>query len=318
MTRIFAPLPAFDPTAGALVMEPERHENGYWVGCPTILHDGDQVWMTYRRRRPRGAEAERGWRCAVARSRDGIYFEDVWHVHKDELKTTSMERFCLFRRTTGGYQLFLSYVDPQDNRWRIDVLDADEPGAFDIRRIAPVLSAASTGTEGVKDPYVLQIGPVTYLFASYAEARQGVGSEAHATADIYNVGATTHPTGLATSLDGTTFTWQGSVLAAGEGWDRYQARLSSIVPVLGGYVGFYDGSSSHEENYEERCGIAVSGDLWTWRRLSAEKPWVVSPYASGSVRYVDAMILNGEWWIYYEMTRPDGAHELRLARLPAS
>jgi hypothetical protein len=61
----------------------------------------------------------------------------------------------------------------------------------------------------------------------------------------------------------------------------------------------------------------VSGDLWTWRRVSTEGPWVVSPYASGSVRYVDAMILNGEWWIYYEMTRPDGAHEMRLARLPA-
>jgi hypothetical protein len=34
------------------------------------------------------------------------------------------------------------------------------------------------------------------------------------------------------------------------------------------------------------------------------------------VRYVDAIVLDEEWWIYYEMTRPDGAHELRLMRLP--
>ena len=63
MNRIFAPLPAFDPESGIVVMEPERNENGYWVGSPTILHDGRKFWLTYRRRRPRGTEAERGWRC---------------------------------------------------------------------------------------------------------------------------------------------------------------------------------------------------------------------------------------------------------------
>jgi beta-xylosidase len=83
-------------------------------------------------------------------------------------------------------------------------------------------------------------------------------------------------------------------------------------------VGFYDGSASHAENYEERCGIAVSSDLFSWRRISTEKPWLVSQHGSGSVRYADAMIHEGEWWIYYEMTRPDGAHELRLARVPAA
>jgi hypothetical protein len=273
--------------------------------------------LTYRERRPRGAEAERGWRCAVAVSRDGVRFEDVWQVHKDELGTASMERFCLFPRPGGGFRLFLSYVDPQDNRWRIDVLEADEPSRFDVGQAAPVLTAASTGTEGVKDPYVLQIGPVTSLFASFAQARSGLTAEAHASADIYNVGATTHPTGLATSLDGQHFRWHGSVLDVGEGWDRYQARLNSIVPVAGGYVGFYDGSAGHHENYEERCGIAVSHDLFHWRRLSTEAPWVVSGQGTGSVRYVEALIRDGTWWIYYEMSRADGAHELRLARLPA-
>jgi len=317
MNRAFAPLTAFDPASGVVVMTPERNEDGYWVGCPTVLHDGKRFWLTYRRRRPRGMDADRGWRCAVAVSRDGREFEDVWQVHKDELRTTSMERFCLSRRSGGGFQLFLSYVDPQDNRWRIDALEADEPGQFDVSQLAPILTAASTGTEGVKDPYLMQIGPVTYLFASYAKARQGLASDAHATADIYNVGATTHPTGLATSLDGRDFSWHGSVLDVGESWDRYQARLNSIVPIAGGYVGFYDGSASHHENYEERCGVAVSSDLYRWRRVSVARPWVVSSQGTGSVRYVDALLMDGEWWIYYEMSRADGAHDLRLTRLPA-
>lgn len=318
MNRVHVPLSPFDPTAGSIVFAPERNEEGYWVGCPGILHDGEQFWLTYRQRRPRGAEAERGWRCAVARSKDGLHFEDVWQVHKDQLNTPSMERFCLLPKPGGGYRLYISYVDPADNRWRIDALEASAPDRLDIRAAAAVLTAASTGTEGVKDPYVLQTGPVFHLFASYATPHSGLSPEAHATADIYNVGATTHPTGYATSLDGMNFEWHGTALEVGEGWDRYQARLNSIVPICGGYVGFYDGSAGKHENYEERCGIAISSDLSRWHSLSTTRPWVVSPRASGSVRYVDAIVLDAAWWIYYEMTRPDGAHELRLARMPPS
>ncbi|MCF6473350.1 hypothetical protein FAF44_33945 [Nonomuraea sp. MG754425] len=312
------PLPAFDPLAGTVVRAPEKDEEGYWAGSPGVLHDGERFWLTYRLRRPRGAAAERGWRCAVAVSDDGVRFTDVWSVHKDELGTPSMERFRLAPADDGGFTLYLSYVDPADNRWRIDALRAGHPSDFDVATARPVLTAASTGTEGVKDPYVLRSGPVTYLFASYAEALPGgLGARAHAGADVYNVGVTTHPTGLATSLDdGATFTWHGQALGVGRGWDRYQARLNSVVPVPGGYVGFYDGSASHEENYEERCGVAVSGDLFGWRRLSAERPWVTSPHRGGSVRYLDALLLDGRWWLYYELTRPDGAHELRLIRFP--
>lgn len=316
MNRTTSPLIGFDPLRGEIVRSPEQAEPGYWTGCPGVLHDGERFWLTYRQRRPRGTALERGWRCAVAVSADGLEFDDVWEVRKDQLGTSSMERFAL-NSGPDGYRLYLSYVDPVDSRWRIDLLSAPDPAQFDLAARRPVLTAESTGTEGVKDPYVLTLGPVTYLYASFAAARPGLDRGAHATADIYNVGATTHPTGLATSLDGEDFSWHGEVLPVGTGWDRYQTRLNSIVAVGGGFVGFYDGSASHRENYEERCGLAVSGDLFTWRRLSGERPWAVSPLASGSVRYVDAHIIDGQWWIYYEMTREDQSHELRLLRLPA-
>ncbi|NHC13106.1 hypothetical protein [Motilibacter deserti] len=318
MTRHVLPLAPFDPLEGTLVRGPERDEPGYWAGCPGVLHEDGRFWLTYRERRPRGAAPERGWRCAVAASSDGVRFTDVWSVHKDELGTSSMERFCLTRRPGGGYVLYVSYVDPADNRWRIDAVEADDPAGFDVSTRRGVLTAATTGTEGVKDPYVVQAGPVTYLFASYAAARAELPADAHGTADIYNVGATTHPTGLATSTDGTRFRWQGEVLGVGTGWDRYQARLGTVVPVDGGFVGFYDGSASHKENYEERCGVAVSGCLTDWRRLDEAGPWVVAPGGTGSVRYLDALVLDGQWWLYYELSRPDGAHELRVRQVPAA
>ncbi len=50
------------------------------------------------------------------------------------------------------------------------MLEAADPASFAVRSARPALTAAGTGTEGVKDPYVLRIGPVTYLFASFAAA----------------------------------------------------------------------------------------------------------------------------------------------------
>ncbi|MFZ0218493.1 MAG: hypothetical protein WAM30_21350, partial [Candidatus Dormiibacterota bacterium] len=275
--------------------------------------------LTYRQRRPRGETAtERGWRCAVAVSEDGEHFRDIWSVEKSELGTPSMERFCLVPAAAGGYALYLCYVDPADNRWRIDVVEAAAPDAFDVRQRTPALTAASTGTEGVKDPYVLRFGPAVYLYASYASgatldpARR---AEAHQTADIYATGATTHPTGLAVSLDGRRFAWQPGVLAVGESWDRYQSRLNSIARIGEAWIGFYDGSRSEAENHEERCGLAISHDLRHWTRLTTDGPWVVSPHGSGSLRYLDAVPVGDELWLYYEYSRADGAHELRLSKV---
>ncbi|GAA4600715.1 hypothetical protein GCM10023195_00840 [Actinoallomurus liliacearum] len=311
------PLGPIDAAAGIVVLDAERPEPGYWVGGAGVTYDGERFWLTYRQRRPRGLDRERGWRCAVAVGDDGVHFTDAWSVRKDELGSPSMERCRLTVTPDGGYQLFISYVDPADRRWRIDALTADDPSRFDVGAARPVLTAASTGTEGVKDPYVLVAGPVTYLFASYAAPRPDLSAAAHATGDIYAVGATVHPTGVAVSLDGgAEFQWHGEVLPVGAGWDRYQARLNSVVPAAGGYLGFYDGSAGHEENYEERCGIAVSADLFTWRRLTPDAPWAVSPYGTGSLRYVDALLVDDEWWLYYETARPDGSHDLRLTRWP--
>jgi hypothetical protein len=307
--------PPPDLGTSVVVRGPERPEVGYWSGAPAVLvHDG-RFWLTYRERRPRGVAPERGWRCAIAVSRDGIAFDDVWEVRSEELDSPSLERFALVA-TAAGFTLYLSFVDPVDRRWRVDAIDAADPGRFDVATRRPVLTAATTGTEGVKDPILVRAAGTEHLFASFAAARPGLAADAHATADIYNVGATTHPTGVATRAgDDATFTWRGEVLPVGAGWDRYQARLGSIVATDDGWIGTYDGSANHAENYEERCGLASSPDLRTWSTVTPDGPWWTG--AAGSVRYVDLHRIDGEWWCWAEVTRPDGAHELRVVP-PAS
>ncbi|GGT96074.1 hypothetical protein [Actinomadura citrea] len=311
----------FDPEAGVTVFEPERAEPGYWVGCPGVLRDEGRHLMTYRRRRPRGAAGtERGWRCAVAVSADGLEFEDVWAVEKGELATPSMERFSLYRRRDGVYQLYLSYVDPADGRWRIDVAEAAAPDGFDVAARRPVFTAATTGTQGVKDPRVVRTADgrvVMLVSAARAALSERDLERAHATADIHNTGLSDSVSALAESADdGRTWEWRGIVFEPGAGWDRWAARLNSVVETGGGYLGFYDGEVDHTRNYEEKTGLAWSADLADWKRLTPDGPAVVSASGTGSVRYVDAVPQgDGRLRLYYEMTRADGAHDLRTLEL---
>ncbi|TDE11238.1 hypothetical protein E1269_10055 [Jiangella asiatica] len=310
----------FDVEDAVTVLAPEHPRSGFWVGCPSVVHEPEhgRFLMTYRQRRPRGEAAERGWRCAIASSSDGVEFTDIWSVEKDELGTSSMERFALVRHG-GRYLLYVSYVDPADNRWRIDVAQARTPDAFDLTTRVPALTAAATGTEGVKDPVPVVDGSSVRLFVSYAAAADFSDEDrrlAHERADIYVTDMTTFPTGLAVSEDGLQFSWTPDVFPVGAGWDRYQARLTTVVDIGNGYVGLYDGSRDASENYEERTGLAVSADLASWTSITPDQPWRTSPHSSGSVRYGDIVEVDGTWFVYFEYARPDGAHELRLARVP--
>lgn len=312
--------PLFDPARGTTVLAPEADAPGYWVGAPSVRYEPDRErWvLAYRQRRPRGDVRERGFRCAVATSHDGLTFTDRWEVGKEELGTESMERFSVCARPGGGYLLFISYVDPADRRWRVDVVDGASVDSFDLGTRRPVLTAATTGTDGVKDPYLLGDRPPGMLvsFARLTGAGTDPADDPHASGDVYTTGRIVAPTGLATRSNGAAYTWHGGVLDVGTGWDAYQARLSSVVSLDGVQLGLYDGSASAAENYEECCGLAVSNDGATWRRVSRDRPWLTAPAGTGSLRYVDAVWVGAELWCYYEMARGNGSHELRCNRVP--
>ncbi|MBO0806636.1 MAG: hypothetical protein J2P25_26590 [Nocardiopsaceae bacterium] len=309
----------FDPERGTVIREAPGSARGYWAGAPAIYRDpgSGEFYLTYRCRRDRGDEPDRGYAGYIARSGDGMHFEDVWSITKDQLGSPSMERFGLCR-DGDRWLLYISYVDPADNRWRIDVLTADGPGAFRPDRRVPVLTAAATGTEGVKDPHVRRSGRTWLMFASYA-ARTELTPEqraaAHSTADIYTTGATTHPTGLATSLDGLTWQWHGQVLGVGGGWDRYASRITTVVRDGDGWLGLYDGAVDKKQNCEEQGGVALSFDLVNWVRLTPDRPAFTSGAATGSLRYIDCADAGEDRIFYYEHARADGAHDLRAIRV---
>jgi len=294
--------PGFDPEAGETIVLPDAPGAGHWAGAPSVVvAEHGRVLLSYRRRRPRdGSPDERGYLGAIAESNDGgRSFADIWRVTKHEIGTSSLERSCLRRAPEGDWLLYTSWEDPPSSgKWRVDVLRAPVPGGFSAASATGVLLPDDLGVDAVKDPYVLTYGGEMLMYVSTFLTPQGPA-----------------PTGLATSRDGVRFAWQGEALGVGAGWDAYQARLSSVSRLGAGFVGYYDGAASPADDTEEHCGVAVSLDLRSWHRVTPERPALVSPHASGSLRYVEAVDIEGSSFVYYEYARPDGSHELRRNQL---
>jgi hypothetical protein len=318
---------------GTVIREPVGCDPGYWVGSPGAFYDEtERAWyITYRLRRPRGVAPDRGGEVRIARSTDLVRWDDVLTIAKDRYNSASIERSCLHRGRDGRWHYFTSYVDPVDGRWCTAVLQAPTVAQLDPAKREVIYTAAPLGLEGVKDPWILEENGVYHLFVSIAVPTPRTSDGSHATLDIFNTGDCKSATGLALSRDLEHWEWQGVVFAPGAtGWDKYCRRLNSAVPLAAGkpasssgpaepatYLGFYDGIAGHQENYEEKCGLAISSDLRHWQTLSPYGPVFTSPHASHSLRYIDAKFALGKWHLFYEFARPDGAHELRMVACDA-
>jgi len=305
---------------GTLIREPMGDEKGYWVGAPGwCWDDTDQAaYLTYRIRRPRGVEPDRGGESRIAKTTDFEAFEDVWSVHKSQYDSASIEKSTLKRGTDGQWRYFTSYVAPEDGRWCTTLNRADSVESLDPVNTRRLFAATELGLEGVKDPWLLEVDGKYHLFLSVAKRTATTRDSSHDTLDIFNTGECISATALATSTDLDHWDWQGIVLqSGGEGWDQYCRRINSVLPLGGRYYAFYDGSAGHHENYEEKTGLAVSNDLKSWEVLSPDGPVVLSPHGSGSLRYIDVQRVGDEIIFIHELTRANGAHEMRISRFSA-
>jgi hypothetical protein len=285
-----------------LMPQPERSEvaiappgpgRGTWAGAPSAARGEEEIYLAYRLRRPEGQG--RGYAVAVARSSDGVRFETLLILGREEFGAESLERPALVPTQDGAWRLYLSCATPGTKHWRVEVLEARHPGAFEARRSRVVLPG-DAGT-AVKDPVVVRDGDKWHLWASV-----------HPLADPDE--ADQMATDYACSADGLAWTWQGTALSPRPGeWDSRGARVSAVRFRPGEVMAYYDGRASAAENYEERTGVATGAEPGA---LSACGPIAQSPYGAGGLRYLSILDLgDARERYYYEMTRADGAHELR-------
>lgn len=318
----FGKAPLFDPQKGTTIVAPQGDEPSFWAGAPGIFFDANtqKFYLTYRIRRP---QPERGVENVISESTDGTDFKPIWSVKKDQLNSPSIERTFLYQLADGRFVHLVSYVDGETQQWRIDQIIAAHPEELDIAKRTPLLTAGQLQVEGVKDPYVTIIGGMYYLIVSYATAdpaSQDASREAlHGTGDAYNTGLIKSRSGLAISPDGINYTWVGDILSPGDsGWDTYCRRINSVLYIPPVFTAFYDGSASYKQNYEEMTGIAVSMGMRNFQSITPEGPVLTSPYQTKCLRYVDNIQFQSEIYYYYEYTRENGSHELRLNIVPCS
>jgi hypothetical protein len=271
---------------------------GYWAGGPSAVAADGGIYLAYRLRRPIGAG--RGYANAVAFSRDGVHFEPVAEIAKDEMDAESLERPEIVRLPDGRWRIYVSCATTGTKHWRVEAIDAAHPGEFDTRDRVTVLPG-DLRKRAVKDPVIWHDGGLWQMWATIHPLADPGGTDQMSTE-------------YATSEDGLDWTWQGTALAGRPGeWDARGARVTAGRSVDNGFLVFYDGRASAAENYEERTGVAIGSDPAALTAASAPGagPAARSPHHGGGLRYLDIVGLpDGRTRIYYELTQPDGSHAL--------
>ena len=290
------PLPRWEETA--VVVEPPGDEPGSWAGAPSSIVADGWVYLAYRLRLPIGEG--RGIANVVARSRDGISFETVAEVTKDQFGAESLERPALVRTADGRWRLYVSVATPGTKHWRVDLLEAATP--FDLATAEPRTVLPGDETVGVKDPVLHHDAYGWHLWASVHPLESWDDADRMTTE-------------YATSPDGVHWTWRGTALAPRPGeWDARGVRVSSVRVDGDEITVAYDGRATAAENWEERTGVARGrrqADGAFGELTAAEGP-VGSPHPPYGLRYLSLVTLpGGGERIYYEATRADGAHDLR-------
>lgn len=310
----FSMPPSFDVEEGTTIFEPEEDGYGNWIGGMDVVYDPEdkKFYMYHRIRQPLGKG--RGQKCRIAQSENGIDFEPVWEAKAKHFRANSVEVGSLIKDPESGkWRLYISYEDSLMERWRVDLLEADEVVDFDPYHHRTVLQPYDYGVEWIKDPRVYIVGGLYHIFANVPVEKQWGEDE----------DGTRHPKGqdatvLATSPDGKRFRNFKYIFEPGQGTQGeqglFRARINSVVYLPPAYVGFIDMGETYYDNYEEICGLAISHDLKEWCRVTTDGPWVESPY--GNIRYMNALRLGDEIYYYYEYTREDKSHEIRFSKAP--
>ena len=261
---------------------------GWWAGASSATLDVDGSFVVAYRTRT--GHAGRG-STVVARSPDGEKLTTVALLDQSRFDAASMERPAIVKTDDGRWRIYVcSAARPPSRHWWIDLLEADDPAGLATADARTVF--AGDERTGVKDPVVQRTADGGWQAWICCHPLDVPDEEDRMT------------TAFATSGDGITWEWHGTVLAPQPGtWDQRGARLTAVLP--DGRAAS-DGRASKEENWFERTGRA---------RLTGRRPGELEQAgddAVADVRYLDVVALpGGGYRIWYEARLPGESHELR-------
>ena len=281
-----------DPARAELVVPAPGSGPGNWSGAPSAIHDDGSVVLAYRVRQP--LTEGRGVATVVARSDDGVRFETVAEVRRETFGAESLERPAL-ARLEGGWRLYVSCATPGSKHWWVEAVDSPDLAglAHGTRRVV----LPGDDLLAVKDPVVERHGDGWRMWVC-CHPLDLPGHEDRMT------------TRVAHSADGLVWDLGPEVLRPRAGaWDARGARVTAVLSTQPLTV-LYDGRATAEANWFERTGVARADGPGEHLLADPGEP-TGSPHSDGALRYVAVVPLpDGRTRLYYELARPDGAHDL--------
>ncbi|HET9649874.1 MAG TPA: hypothetical protein VFP34_16795 [Microlunatus sp.] len=285
-------LPQFEG-AEVVVPAPDRAP-GNWSGAPSALLVDGVFWLAYRVRRP--LDAGRGVRVVVARSTDGVQFDTVTEIDREQFGAASFERAALATTSDGpggGWRLYLSCATHASKHWWIEMLEAGRPEDLAAGRRRVIWPGSRSVAE--KDPVIVRGNEGWHAWICRHPLTEAGHEDRMRTAYL-------------TSEDGLTWVDHGTVLAGTPGsWDARGARVTAVLS-LDPLVLLYDGRASAKANWFETTGLAREQDGVL---AGSTEPIRISPEGTGAFRYATAVPLpDGRTRFYVEAARADGSHDL--------
>lgn len=295
-----------------VILRPDREEPEWWAGAPSVaVGDDGTLWMACRMRTAQSDRGVRGYEIRILKSSDGVRFEKVKSIRREDVPIPGFERPALVvDPTTRKFKLY-GCGPWKEGPWSIiKWADADSPADIDPASAYPVIQPASkayerdTSVTEYKDPFIL-----------YADGKY----HCYVIGYIRRNEWTFH----FESIDGETWEPVGNpnqpVLSLA-GWHNFFVRPSCVVPLGAGYLFVYEGSSStwYDPVYNVVTGLAHTFDLHRMIDLTPDAPLAVSDTPNdefSTFRYSHWLDRGDELWVYVEAACPDKTHEIRRYRL---
>jgi hypothetical protein len=295
-----------------VILDPDKDEPDWWAGAPSVVRDRNGIfWLACRMRTAEGPRGRRGYEIRILRSEDGRKFRKVHSIPREAVPIPGFERPCLLQDTASGRFRLYGCGPWKEGPWSILRFDdAAEPTAFVPSSARPVIQPAAVKdpqvprVEGYKDPVVFVAEGVYHCFV--------IGS-------MRNIERTYH----FTSVDGEKFEPVGhpnESMMSLSGWHDFFVRPASVLPLGIGYLFVYEGSSAAWKDpvYQIATGLGYSFDLRKVVDLTPHSPLLISTTPSRDFRtwrYSHWMHVGDEVWVYAEVEKPNGAHQIRLFRV---
>ncbi len=296
-----------------VILGPDKDRAEWWAGAPSVVRDRNGTfWLACRMRTADAPRGLRGYEIRILRSGDGVHFEKVHSIRREAVPIPGFERPALMLDpNTGQFKLYAC------GPWRggpwsiIKFADADTPTQFDATTAKVVIAPPDKS-------YDRDIAPAEYkdpfIFSAQGAYHCYVIGVMRRTERIYHF----------RSVDGEQWESVGSSYQSImdlTGWHDFYVRPASIIPVGVGYLFFYEGSNCgwYDPVYNIATGVGFTFDLHHITDLTPEAPLVVSTTPNEHFhtwRYSHWLWVGDELWVYAEVAKPNGAHEVRLFRLP--